>query len=84
MMFTENISEHHQLPLYSLHGIIDKANHSCENALSTIVYHTVKGFLIKCFTFLALLDIKAFGHLSLITMLLMIGLALFYIQAVFV
>ena len=37
----------------------------------------VKGFLIKSFTFLALLDIKAFGHLSLVTMLLLIGLALF-------
>ena len=45
----------------------DKANHNCENVLSTIVYHSVKGFLIECFTFLALLDIKAFGHLSLIT-----------------
>ena len=37
----------------------------------------VKGFLIKGFTFLGLLDIKALGLLSLVTMLLLIGLALF-------
>ena len=37
----------------------------------------VKGFLINSFTFFALLDIKAFGRLSLDTMLLLIGLTLF-------
>ena len=41
----------------------------------------VKGFLVKMFNFLALLDIRVFGRLYL---WLLIGLALFYSQAVFV
>ena len=44
----------------------------------------VKAFLIKSFTSLALLDIKAFGCLSLDIMLLLIGLTLFNSQAIFV
>ena len=55
--------------------VSDKANYICIE---------VKGFLIKSFTFFALLNIKAFGRLSLDTMLLLIGLAHFYNQAVFV
>ena len=55
----------------------DKANHSCESVYELWYIIQVKGFLMKKFTFLALLDIKAFGHLSLVTMLLLIGLTLF-------
>ena len=52
----------------------DKANHSCENALQTIVCHSSKKILNKMFNFLALLDIRVFGRLYL---WLLIGLALF-------
>ena len=48
------------------------------------VYHLSERIFNKSFAFLALLDIKAFGRLSLDTMLLLIGLALFYTQTVFV
>ena len=44
----------------------------------------VKRFLIKGYNFLALPDIKVFGRLLPFAMLLLIGLALFYSQAVFV
>ena len=37
----------------------------------------VNGFFINSFNFMDLLDIKVFGHLSLVTMLPLIGLALF-------
>ena len=43
----------------------DKANHSCENALETIVCHSSKRILNKMFNFLALLDIRVFGRLYL-------------------
>ena len=45
--------------------------------MSSIYCIQVKGLLIKSFTFLTLLDYQAFGHLSLVTMLLLIALALF-------
>ena len=46
-----------------------------------IVCHSSKRILNKMFNFLALLDIRVFGRLYL---WLLIGLALFYTQAVFV
>ena len=67
-------------PLYEKRWPSDKANHTCENICYNIVCHSrsYKSVFDKVTGY------QTFGRACLFAMLLLIGLALFYIPSVFV
>ena len=57
------------------------ASHTCENMLYKLLY-VIQGVENKVTNFLASADIRVFGRTCLLTMLLLIGFALFYTPGV--